>query len=1080
MTKFRLLGATAIASAAFAGLACALAAPAHAQDRQDPETVTQADAPEVLQGEAELESGRDATTDEELIVTGTRIRSPNLVSTVPITSLGVQELTDTGNVSLGDELNKLPAMSTTFSQSNSTGFIGTSGLNLLDLRGLGTVRTLVLVNGRRHITAFPGITQRVDVNTIPVDLVDRIDIVTGGNSAIYGSDAVAGVVNFIMKRDFEGIKVRGQGGISDEGDRGSYFASLTAGKNFADGRGNVALALEWAFSDDLYYADRDNLYGAFSGRRQFNQIETTLGEPAAGDGIPDRAFLINVRNGNVSEGGAYASACPAAVPATDPGFAAVQARRALNCTGTRADSGAELGHVFMFDESGILRPNSCIQDLRPLGSANCVGGQGSTLRQSGQLIPQLERKGANLLAHYEFAEALRVFFEGKFVRINANQEGQPTSIANLQGAYSINNPFLTAQARDVLVRSLAPGAATFNIQRFNVDFGGRGELLQRDTYRIVTGIDGAFNGDWHYELSFNYGEFDSRLDAVNRIILARFRNAANAVRTASGQIVCAINADANAANDDPACVPINVFGHRMPSAAALDYVRADMYRDEKAQQYNAVGFVSGDLSQLFELPGGPIGFALGAEWRRDTTYAAWDPQTTAGLTDANVIPIFDPPTLETKEAFAELRVPLLADLPFFQELTVEAAGRISDYSRGAGATGTVYSYNVGGIWSPMRDLRIRAGYARSIRAPTQLDLFRQPGQTFLNGLIDPCGQNNINNGTAQRAANCAAAGVPTSEVVNGQTIPWTNVPASGIRGLNGSNPNLFEEKGTSITIGAVLQPRFLPGFSLTIDYYDITVDNVIATLGGQAIIDLCYDSTTGLDNQYCRAVFRRPDGTFRGQSNRAVGGSTVQYDVGPNDDSFLAGPFNFATLEASGIDADAAYRTRLGANTTVNLRAILSWVKDRNNFTNVTDPTFRDRTKSELGSPEWQGSFDAKLDFGTIDFGYNLRWIGKQTVDLYENLYSIDGRPAQDADAYPLGQRWTPNIFYHNVRMGIEPRQGFRFYAGVDNLFDRAPPYGFDGTCGTGGNLACSVNGIGTAIFENVGRFFYAGAEVKF
>lgn len=1085
MKKFRLLGASAIGSAAFLGLSLTLAAPAFAQAaEQETDAATEADAPETLEGETEIESGQDSTTEADLVVTGTRIRSPNLVSTVPITSLGIQELTDTGNVSLGDELNKLPAMQTTFSQSNSTGFIGTSGLNLLDLRGLGTTRTLVLVNGRRHITASPGITQRVDVNTIPVDLVERIDIVTGGNSAIYGSDAVAGVVNFILKRDFEGIKVRGQGGVSDEGDRGSYFVSLAAGKNFADGRGNIALALEWAYSDDLYYSDRDDLYGAFSGRRQFNQVETTLGEPAAGDGIPDRAFLINVRNGNVSEGGAYASACPAAVAATDPNFAAVQARRALNCTGARADTGAELGHVFMFDPAGNLLPNQCIQDLRPLGSANCVGGQGSTLRQSGQLIPQLERKAANLLAHYEFSDAFRLFFEGKFVRINANQEGQPTSIANLQGAYSINNPFLTAQARDTLVRSLPAGTANFNIQRFNVDFGGRGELLRRDTYRIVTGVDGDFNGDWHYELSFNYGEYDSHLDAVNRIVLARFRNAADAVRATAGanagQIVCRINADADPANDDAACVPINVFGHRQPSEAALNYVRADMYRDEKARQYNAVAFMSGDSSQLFNLPGGPIGFAFGAEWRRDTAYAIWDPQTTAGLTDANVTPIFDPPALEVKEAFAEIRLPILADTPFFKELTLEAAGRVSDYNRGAGLTGTVYSYNFGAIWSPVADLRMRAGYARSIRAPTQLDLFRQPGQTFLNGLIDPCGQNNINNGSAQRAANCAADGVPTTEIVNGQTIPWTNVPASGIRGLNGSNPNLFEEKGTSITVGAVLQPRFLPGFSLTIDYYDITVDNVIATLGGQAIIDLCYDSTTGLDNQYCAAVFRRADGTFLGQSNRAVGGATVQYTVGPDDNSFLAGPFNFARLEASGIDFDAAYRTRIGADTTLNLRGILSWIKDRNNFTNVTDPTFRDRTKSELGAPEWQASFDAKLDFGVVDFGYNLRWIGKQVVDLYENLYSIDGRPAQDADAYPFDQRWTPDIFYHNVRLGIEPRQGFRFYAGVDNLFDRAPPYGFDGTCGTGGNLACSVNGIGTAIFENVGRFFYAGAEVKF
>ncbi|MDB5721822.1 MAG: TonB-dependent receptor [Alphaproteobacteria bacterium] len=1018
-----------------------------------------------------------AAGDEAIVVTGTRIRSPNLTSAVPITSLEASELTDTGNVSLGDELNKLPAMHATFSQANSTGFIGTSGLNLLDLRGLGTARTLVLVNGRRHITAQPGTPSSIDVNTIPVDLVDRIDIVTGGNSAIYGSDAVAGVVNFVLKRNFDGVRVRAQGGISSHGDRGSYFASVTAGHNFAEGRGNVAVAAEYSFADDLYYTDRDGLYGAYSGRLQFNAVENTLGETPAGDGIPDQAFLTNIRNGNISEGGTYAATCPAAVASTAPNFAAVQARRALNCTGERSNTGAELGNNFMFDRQGNLLPNACVRDLRPFGSGNCVGGQGSSLRLTGQLLPQLERKAVNLLAHFEVSPAFSPFIEAKFVRSDGNQEGQPTSIANLQGTYSINNPFLTSQARDVLVRSLAPGATTFSIQRFNVDFGGRGENLRRDTYRIAGGVEGDFNDDWHYELSANYGHLKTHLDALNRILIQNFRNSADAVRNAQGQIVCGINADATTANDDPACVPINVFGDGQPSAAALDYVSANVFRDQSASQFDALGYLSGDLSQLFELPGGPIGFALGAEYRRETASSVFDPVTTSGATDANVIPPFHPPALLVKEAFGELRVPLLRDVRFARELSFEAAGRVSAYNKGAGTTGTVWTYNFGGIYAPSRDIRFRAGYARSVRAPTQSNLYAVPTQTFLNGLIDPCSQTNIRNGTANRVANCAAAGVPTSEVVNGLSVPWTNVPSSGIRGLNGSNPNLFAEQGKSLTVGAVLQPRFLPGFSLTVDYYDITVKNVINTLAPQTIIDLCYDSSTGINNPYCAAVFRRPDGTFKGQSNRSVGGSTVQYDVGTNDNSFLAGPFNYAKLKTSGIDFDAAYRHKFGG-VGIDLRGILSWIAKRDSYTNVNDPTFRDRTKSELGDPEFAGSFSAKADFGMFDLSYNLRWIGKQTIDFYETTHTLDGRPPTDLDKFPVV--WTPNVFYHAIRLGLEPKGGFRFYVGVDNVFNRAPPYGFDGTCATGGVFACGAGGVGTAIYENVGRFFYGGAELKF
>lgn len=246
-----------------ASLACA--SPAWAQDTgttENEDPVTEAADPATLgQNEVELQSGQDVDEDEAIVVTGSRIRSPNLTSSVPITSVGIQDLTNTGDLSLGDALNELPALRSTFSQANSTRFIGTAGLNLLDLRGLGTARTLVLVNGRRHITAQPG-NNNVDVNTIPTDLVERVDIVTGGNSAIYGSDAVAGVVNFVLKRDFEGVRVRGQGGISSKGDRGSYFVSLTGGQNFADDRGNVAVSLEYAKQRPLFFTDRDSQTGA--------------------------------------------------------------------------------------------------------------------------------------------------------------------------------------------------------------------------------------------------------------------------------------------------------------------------------------------------------------------------------------------------------------------------------------------------------------------------------------------------------------------------------------------------------------------------------------------------------------------------------------------------------------------------------------------------------------------------------------------------------------------------------------------------------------------------------------------------
>ena len=210
---------------------------------------------QIQQTEQGIKSGR-TKAGEQIVVTGTRINRPTLVSPVPVTSVGTQDLASQGNVSLGDKLAQLPQIRATFTQANSTRFIGTSGINALDLRGLGTARTLVLVNGRRIVTATPGV-NRPDVNSIAPELIDRIDIVTGGNSAIYGSDAVAGVVNFVMKRDFTGLRLTAQGGTSSRNDRTSYGVSLTAGRNFADGRGNIAVSAEYAKQDTLYYTDRD-------------------------------------------------------------------------------------------------------------------------------------------------------------------------------------------------------------------------------------------------------------------------------------------------------------------------------------------------------------------------------------------------------------------------------------------------------------------------------------------------------------------------------------------------------------------------------------------------------------------------------------------------------------------------------------------------------------------------------------------------------------------------------------------------------------------------------------------------------
>lgn len=1027
-------------------LTFAMTSPTYAQVANEP------DPPETLEGEVEVESGQDQDDaeagNEQIVVTGSRIRRPNLDSTVPITSVGVQELTDTGDVSVGDALNDLPSIRSTYSQGNSTRFIGTAGLNLLDLRGLGISRTLVLVNNRRHITASPG-DYLVDVNTIPTDLIERVDVVTGGNSAIYGSDAVAGVVNFVLKRDFDGIRLRAQGGISDEGDRGTYFTSGIFGKNFAEGRGNVTFAAEYAKANPLYFNQRDELTGAFSGRCQYNLAENTVGEPGGSDGVPDNRFFCGVRNNNISNGGLL-SAVASAASCAPTSTALTAAQRAARCLPNGQP------RTFVFDPSGNLVENvfPVDGDFRPFGSGNSIGGQGSTLRDTGQLAAGLQRYTANLLARFEIAPALRPFVEAKYVHVDAIQEGQPSFV---QGSFAgffgggrgirCDNPFLTAQnlAQLQTIGRCAGGAASAEIlplSRFNVDLGGRGELHDRDTYRVVAGIEGDFNDDWRYEVAFNYGRLETKLRSLNNLLLfdingneTGFLTATDVVRNAQGQIVCRINADANTANDDPSCVPLNLLGEGRADQAALDYVNTTAIRMERAEQYVASAFVSGDSSQLFELPGGAIGFALGAEYRRETASSEFDELTASGGTFLNAIQPFNPPAFEVKEAFGEVRLPVLRGLPFAEELTLEAAGRVSDYNS---AVGTVFAYNLGATYAPIPDLRFRGNYSTSVRAPTQSDLFSPQSQNFAF-IQDPCDVLFIGT-NPNRAANCAAAGIP---------VGFVNQPArdrsTGF--ASGGNPTLTEEKGKSYTIGGVFTPRFIPGFSLTVDYFNIEVENLIASLAAQTILNECFNAPSGIvGNPFCATVNRNPDFTFA-------------------EPAVIAGGVNFAKQTSEGIDFEVAYRKSLNNGHSLNVRTIATYTMDRTNFTNPSDPTFPNRILSELGDPVWGVNASVNYDFGDFDIGYSMRYIGKQTIGAYEAQNAYNGLPPQNADQFD--RIYYPDVMYHNLRLGYEIGKEFGFYVGVDNILDRQPPLGLLGT------------GAGDP-FDSIGRFFYAGARVDF
>ncbi|MCC6925029.1 TonB-dependent receptor [Novosphingobium sp.] len=1097
--KSALSGATCLQSAVFVAALVGMPGAALAQD------AAPADSAECVDENA------DGTCDTQekktdLVVTGSRIARPNLTSAVPITSIGGQEFTSEGQTNIGDTLNELPQLRSTFSQQNPGLGIGIAGLNLLDLRGLGTSRTLVLVNGRRHVPAdILNNAVSPDINSVPNDLIDRVDIVTGGNSAVYGSDAIAGVVNFVLRRNYSGLQMRASAGVMEGGWGAGYYASAMYGKNFADGRGNITLHGEYSHQDRVFASQIDWL----KSNDAFVTVDLDTGGLTQGsDGWADTAFMRDIRSSTIHRYGLIpinqrnsVATCGRALVATNGAPTSVGGN-AMSCTYIFTDTGNMVEQTGTRMGTGI---NSVI-----------LGGNGQTGRETELLsvIPRYDRVNFNMLAHYQFSDAAEVFLEAKWNRVIAQGSAAAPSFTQGTGTQfdfrerlRIDNPFMSATDRATLsnaiiasgcnpsltavcgagnltagqVAQIGAGTYRYVFAKQFLDVGIRDEHFERDTYRIVGGLRGTFNDDWNYEISLNYGKFkettiqsgyvdrqrfmlsiDSGINPLTNQIECRAKfDPASALILQRGDLsatqIAALNA--RLAADISACVPYNPFGAGVGNAAAAAYFGVNASHTASLDQLVVSASLGGDTSGLIELPGGPIKFAIGGEYRREKAFYEQDPRTVGGYTNAVVIPTFAPDPFEVKEAYGEVLIPLLADMPFFHELTLSGAARVAKYQ---GGTGTVWAYNGGAQWAPVDGLMFRGNYARAVRAPNVSETAFPLVPNFAPGFSDPCRATAINSGSSTRAANCAAdlggllAGLPDI--------------AYSLPIVSGSNPNLQAEKSSSWTFGLVFEPKFVPGLSLTVDYYDIKVNNIIASVGAQGIVNACYDQPT-LANVFCAQFsrWRGPGvGTLGEQPGQLLGNSLIN------------APLNYAARVRRGVDTQITYRKTFSEK--VKLSTNLIWTHNLkiSNYQNATFPTLENPILGELGDPKDEWRWDTDLQLGRFTLGYRVRYIGPMVINAWEDFNVAPGacNPPGSTACPPFNSDLSdthefPKVFYHDIRFEFNVPEGgigknLLFFFGINNVFDKHPP------------LGSTATGVGSAIYDYRGRNFYSGVRARF
>lgn len=1087
--RTRLLGTTIIAGA------LAMVTPVAAQ------TAPQTPLTPAPVGEPVAEVG-------EIVITGSRIRRDPTNAPTPLIQVTQEELLSTGQTSVIDYLATIPALQNSTVPSDTTGSVlNTGGLSLANLRSLGANRTLTLVDGRRHIGSSGG-ELSVDVDTIPRLLIQNVEIITGGASSVYGADAVSGVLNFILRKDFEGLEIDANyGQINDNGEATRRISGLI-GKNFFDDRLNLyahaeyekvdnvdSMDIDWIRRGPIRVAvDADPTTAPYDGRLDadvffgVNRLDivpwgqTTLANLLQ----PSDLANPNIPYQNCFPGGSfsYAANCFGVNPGKTFWYEGANARP--------ADFGQRIGNV------GHNRPYNIGGDGMPVGE---VAGFSR--------VPASESQRYQVGGNFRITDSISFNASAKYVTEETFMRSQPTFFDvdldnSSYGAGETNtiwgtsafdlrwsdNAFLPQNVKDAIAANTVnvyapptaadPGAlistVALPIARHTFFGPDRSQTNTRDLQRYVAGFQGDHGGfgflkSLSWDVGYTYGK--AEIENIERgVDSQRMALAADAVIDSAGllgspgAIVCRasledargvpmrlVDEDGNVINPglyDPVrggdlreteygrqslaqCTPLNIFGAGNQSAEALQYVDAFVRVEEMNEQHQAIASVSTELWDLWGA--GNLGVAVGGEWRKETT-SAIGRSTTGGdrLLFLNTGADMPEVSYESKELFAEVAVPLFRDNFLGEYAELSGSYRWADYS----TVGNVDVYGVNLVYRPVRDITFKTSFNTSVRVPNLAENFSPFGQTFANAFSDPCATANIaavndlevrNN----RIANCTALAAQQGLTFDFAGATATNtddfVPnyTSGIAGVFGGNPDLEPEESESFTFSTVVTPRFIPGLTLSLDYYEIRIDQVIASVSAAGIAANCVNGAQ-LNMEACNSIFRN--------------NPNIPFGVGaPSGDpigGFIERSFNYAALETRGLDFGALYTwdtADWGRNWgAFDYRLNGSWLIEQKQFLNEADPT----DYTELASLLSGTSIYPRIRLASsVTWRPNDIWSVNWTADWQSNVNIVRPRDfINNADSRLADQLDTGSFTRHDLTVRYNVRDDLTLRAGVVNLFD--------------------------------------------